>query len=276
MSPSEAVSPGGTVDPMQPFERLRYLARWGDDDEPELLSEAADCLAAFGGDPAGLVVACRRLLAHHSSTAALWWLCSQVLAAPDAMDAAWTAWQAYHDDPTPGRLAAALPFPHDDPVAVLGWPEVIGAGLGERPDLDVVAIRWRNGADKLSRRLRMTEQPVRVVSETELLAIEPSHLLIEASAAGGGNALVPPGSGDLAAAARSHGTKVWLVAGLGRVLPDRLFQSLLQAVGEREDRELLRADQADQVAGPTGLESPATLARRMDCTTAPELLRLAG
>lgn len=261
---------------MQPFERLRYLARWGDDDEPELLSEAADCLAAFGGDPAGLVVACRRLLAHHSSTAALWWLCSQVLAAPDTMDAAWTAWQAYHDDPTPGRLAAALPFPHDDPVAVLGWPEVVGTGLGERPDLDIVAIRWRTGADKLSRRLRLTEQPVRVVSEPELLAIEPSHLLVEASAAGGGNALVPPGSVDLATAARSHGTKVWLVAGLGRVLPDRLFQSLLQAVGEREDRELMRADQADQIVGPTGLESPATLVRRMDCTIAPELLRLAG
>lgn len=261
---------------MQPFERLRYLARWSEDDEPELLSEAADCLAAFGGDPAGLVVACRRLLAHHSSTATLWWLCSQVLAAPDAMDAAWTAWQAYCDDPTPGRLAAALPFPHDDPVAVLGWPEVVGTGLGERPDLDVVAVRSRSGADKLSRRLRMTEQPVRVVAEPELLALEPSHLLIEATAAGGGGALVPPGAVDLAAAARSHGAKIWLVAGTGRVLPERLFTSLLRAVGEETDRELMRAEQADQVVGPTGLEPPASFARRMDCTIAPELLRLAG
>jgi hypothetical protein len=261
---------------VQPFERLRYLARWSDDDGPELLSEAADCLAAFGGDPAGLVVACRRLLAHHSSTATLWWLCAQVLAAPDARDAAWSAWQAYTDDETPGRLAAALPFPHDDPVAVLGWPEIVGTGLGERPDLDLVVVRSRSGAEKLSRRLRTAEQAVRVVTEAELLALEPSHLLVEASAAGGGNALVPSGAGDLAAAARDHGAKVWLVAGLGRVLPDRLFQSLLRAVGDDASRELLAAEHVDRVVGPTGAEPPAMLSRRMDCTVAPELLRLAG
>jgi hypothetical protein len=261
---------------VQPFERLRYLARWSDDDGPELLSEAADCLAAFGGDPAGLVVACRRLLAHHPSSAPLWWLCSQVLAAPDAMDAAWSAWNAYTDDETPGRLAAALPFPHDEPVAVLGWPEVVGDALGERPDLDVVVVRSRAGAEKLSRRLRRAEQPIRVVAEPELLALEPSHLLLEASAAGGGRALVPSGAVDLAAAVRSHGAKVWLAAGLGRVLPERLFESLLRAVGEDGTRELMGADAADRVVGPTGVDTPPSLARRMDCSVAPELLRLAG
>ncbi len=261
---------------MQPFERLRYLARWSEDDGPELLSEAADCLAAFGGDPAGLVVACRRLLAHHSTSATLWWLCSQVLAAPDAVDASWSAWQAFTDDATPGRLVSALPFPHDDPVAVLGWPDVIAGGLSERPDLDVVAVRARDGGDQLSRRLRRSELPVRVVSETELLTLEPSHLLLETAAAGGGNALVPFGAIDLAAAARAHGTKVWLVAGLGRVLPERLFQSLTRAVGEDADTELLAAEAVDLVVGPMGLEPPAAFARRSDCAVAPELLRLAG
>lgn len=261
---------------MQPFERLRYLARWSEDDGPELLSEAADCLAAFGGDPAGLVVACRRLLAHHPGAATLWWLCAQVLAAPDAVDASWSAWQAFTDDHTSARLVSALPFPHDDPVAVLGWPDVTSAGLAERPDLDVVAVRIRGQGDQLSRRLRHAEQPVRVVAESELLALEPSHLVIETGAAGGGTALVPVGAVDLAAAARSHGTKVWLVAGMGRVLPDRLFRSLTRAVGDRPDSELLAADLVDQVVGPTGLELPATFARRMDCVVAPELLRLAG
>lgn len=261
---------------MQPFERLRYLARWSEDDGPELLSETADCLAAFGGDPAGLVVACRRLLAHHSTSATLWWLCSQVLAAPDAVDASWAAWQAFTDDATPGRLVSALPFPHDDPVAVLGWPDVIAAGLSERPDLDVVAVRARDGGDQLSRRLRRSELPVRVVGEGELLTLEPSHLLIETAAAGGGNALVPFGAIDLAAAARTHGAKVWLVAGMGRVLPERLFQSLTRAVGEDSDTELIAADRVDLVVGPMGLEPPATFARRSDCAVAPELLRLAG
>jgi hypothetical protein len=261
---------------MQPFERLRYLARWSEDDGPELLSEAADCLAAFGGDPAGLVVACRRLLAHHASSATLWWLCSQVLAAPDAVDASWSAWQAFTDDPTPSRLVSALPFPHDDPVAVLGWPDTIATGLAERPDLDVVAVRARGQGDQLSRRLRRAEQPVRVVAEPELLTLEPSHLLIETSAAGGGRALVPFGAVDLAAAARTHGTKVWLVAGMGRVLPERLFQSLLRSVGEDDDTEMLAAEQVDLTVGPTGLEPVAAFTRRMDCAVAPELLRLAG
>lgn len=261
---------------MQPFERLRYIARWSEDDGPELLSEAADCLAAFGDDPAGLVVACRRLLAHHPSAAPLWWLCSQVLAAPDAVEASWTAWQAFTDDATPSRLVSALPFPHDDPVAVLGWPDVVAAGFEERPDLDVVAVRIRGEGDQLSRRLRRAETPVRVVVESELLTQEPSHLLIETAAAGGGHAFVPFGAIDLAAAARSHGTKVWLVAGIGRVLPERLFQSLTRAVGEDDETELIAADQFDLVVGPTGLEPPAAFGRRMDCAVAPELLRLAG
>ncbi|MGZ6994753.1 MAG: hypothetical protein ACXVIM_06045 [Acidimicrobiia bacterium] len=261
---------------MQPFERLRYLARWSEDDGPELLSEAADCLAAFGGDPAGLVVACRRLLAHHPSSATLWGVCAQVLGAPDAVDASWTAWQAFTDDATPGRLVSALPFPHDDPIAVLGWPDVVASGLDERPDLDVVAVRIRGQGDQLSRRLRRAEQPVRVVEESELLALEPSHLLIETSAAGGGQALVPLGAIDLAAAGRSHGTKVWLVAGMGRVLPERLFQSLTRAVGDDPATELIGAEQVDHVVGPTGIDPPAAFVRRADCAVAPELLRLAG
>ena len=145
---------------------------------PSCLSEAADCLAAFGGDPAGLVVACRRLLAHHSTSATLWWLCAQVLAAPDAVDASWSAWQAFTDDATPGRLVSALPFPHDDPVAVLGWPDVVAAGLSERPDLDVVAVRARDGGDQLSRRLRRSQLPVRVVERDRAAhhrAVAPPH-----------------------------------------------------------------------------------------------------
>ncbi len=117
---------------------------------------------------------------------------------------------------------------------------------------------------------------MRVVVESEVLTLAPSHLLIETGAAGGGSALVPSGAIDLAAAARSHGTKVWLVAGVGRVLPDRLFQSLTRAVGDDDEHELISADSVDQVVGPAGLEPPASFSRRMDCAVAPELLRLAG
>ena len=86
-----------------------------------------------------------------------------------------------------------------------------------------------------------------------------------------GTARVPFGAPDLASAARSHGTKVWLVAGTGRVLPERLFQSLLRTAGEDDDVELLAADAVDQVVGPTGVEPPAPFTRRADCAIAPEL-----
>ena len=261
---------------MQPFERLRYLARWSDDDGPELVSEASDCLAAFDGDPAGLVVACRRLLLHHRASAPLWWLCARVLAAPDAADAAWESWHVFREDRTAARLAAALPFPHDDPIAVLGWPDVAASALAERPDLDVVAVRPRSGDDALSRRLRRAPHPVRVVAEPELLALGPTHLLLEPIAAGAREMVVPRGTGDLLGAARDHTTAVWLVAGVGRVLPERLFEALRRALGDDDSYELLAADVTDRVAGPGGVEGTLALARRGDCPVAPELLRLAG
>jgi hypothetical protein len=261
---------------MQPFERLRYLARWTDDDGPELIGEAADCLAAFDGDPAGLVVACRRLLVHHPALTPLWWLCSTVLAAPEASDGAWDAWQDLRDDRTPQHLARALPFPHDEPVAVMGWPDSIAAAVAERPDLDVLAVRPRGGGNALSRRLRASARPVRVVGESEVLALAPTHVLVDVAAAGGTTVLVEAGVADIVAALRAHGAKVWLVAGMGRVLPERLLTARRAAAGDADPDEELAIDPADRVVGPHGNEAAATLARRSDCPTAPELLRLGG
>ena len=263
---------------MQPFERLRYLARWSDDDDSALVSEAADCLAGFADDPAGLVVACRRLLAHHPATGALWWLCARVLAAPDPADAAWEAWQLVNDDHTADRLAGLLPFPHDEPVAVLGWPDVAGAALAERPDLDLVAIRRRTGDDHRRARLARREASIRIVNDVEACALEPSHLLVEATAAGPHRAVVAGGAGDLLDTLAATGTVAWLVAGAGRVLPERLFAAMQSELGRDAD-EHAPVDVVDlrrfaRVAGPSGLAAPDALLRRVDCPVAPELLRL--
>lgn len=264
---------------MQPFERLRYLARWSDEDDSALVSEAADCLAGFAEDPAGLVVACRRLLSHHSAAGALWWLCARVLAAPDPADAAWEAWQLVNDDRTSDRLAGLLPFPHDEPIAVLGWPDLTGAALAERPDLDVVAVRRRNGDDHRRARLARREASIRIIGHVEAAAMEPSHLLVEAMAAGRRRAVVAAGGADLLDTLAGTGTVAWLVAGVGRVLPERLFAALQSEV-ERDGDDHTEVDIVDvtrfaRVAGPTGLDAPDALLRRVDCPVAPELLRLA-
>ena len=262
---------------MQPFERLRYLARWSDDDDGALVSEAADCLAGFADDPAGLVVACRRLVSHHPSSGAMWWLCARVLTAADPADAASQAWKLVNEDRTADRLSALLPFPHDDPIAVLGWPDIAGSALAERPDLDVIAIRSRSGDDHRRARRARREAPVRIVGEVEAAALEPSHLLVEAAAASPTCAVVPEGAPDLLTELAAGGTTGWLVAGVGRVLPERLFAALRNELErDRSDLRLALVDTARfaRVAGPTGLAAPDTLARRVDAPVAPELLRL--
>ena len=263
---------------MQPFERLRYLARWTDEDDSALVSEAADCLAGFADDPAGLVVACRRLLSHHPASGALWWLCARVLAAPDPAEAAWEAWQLVNDDQTADRLAGLLPFPHDEPIAVLGWPDLAGAALAERPDLDVVAIRRRSGDDHRRARLARRDAAIRIVSDVDAAALEPSHMLIEAMAAGPRRAVVAAGAADLLDTLADAGSVCWLVAGVGRVLPERLFAAVESELGRDGDEhtpvDVVDVSRFARVAGPAGLAAPDTLLRRVDCPVAPELLRL--
>jgi hypothetical protein len=239
---------------MQPFERLRALARWHEDDDTLLASEAAECLSAFNGDPAGLVVSCRRLLGHHAPAAALWWVCARVLCSPDGPDAAWDAWRLLRDDQTAPRLAALLPFPHDDPIAVFGRPATITRALAERPDLDTF----------------------RVEAGDRLTGTRPSHLLVEARAVGGTTALVPAGAAGCVDAIRAQGGLVWLVAPTGRVLPPRLFEALGAAVGSDPTIDRIPLDDVERIAGPTGLDAPARINRRIDCPVAPELLRPAS
>ena len=257
---------------MLPFERLRALARSGADDST-LVLETADCLAEFEYDPTQLVTVCRRLLAHHVECGPLWWLCAHVVAAADPAAGARDAIRRLDADRTAARLASLLPFPHDEPIAVLGFPETAGRALAERPDLDVVAVRPRDGDHTMTARLRRVEQSIRVVDEIEVAALEPSHVLVEVSASSPTEALVAPGATDLLWALGS--VRCWLVVPTGRLLPARLFE-VLRAEVLRRDRPLEQLDvaRAEQVAGPHGLEDPDRLPHRVDCPVAPELLRL--
>ncbi|MEX2256323.1 MAG: hypothetical protein WEC34_12855, partial [Acidimicrobiia bacterium] len=213
---------------MLPFERLRALARHSGDDI-ELVLETADCLADFGPDPAQLITVCRRLLAHHPACGPLWWLCARVVAAPDPVAAARDAGDRLERDRTAARLVSVLPFPHDDPIAVLGWSEVVGEALGERPDLDIVVVRTEGSIGRMRARLLTNDLRTRTVDETEAIAANPSHVLVEVHAASPTTALVPTGTGNLLWSLGR--AELWLVAGVGRLIPERLFDV---AVGEVE------------------------------------------
>ena len=207
---------------MQPFERLRAIARHGGDDRL-LVAEAADCLGEFDDDPAALVVTCRRLLHHHPERAPLWWLCARVLAAPEPSEAAWDAEALVRDDHTADRLAGAAPLPRR--------PSGRGARLARLPPARrsrcVPTSRCSSCATTANAAATSAGAPgsprsdasARPVDLVEAVALEPSHLLVEVVGAGPEQLLVAEGTADALATLARPGLVVWLVAGVGRVLP---------------------------------------------------------
>ena len=87
-------------------------------------------------------------------------------------------------------------------------------------------------------------------------------------------------SGSLAAAAvaRHAGVPVWVAAGVGRLLPGRMWDSLEDRRATRAadpwdlDEEIVPLGLVDAVVGPAGPQAPADALRRTDCPVAPELL----
>src|SRR5215213_4877403 len=69
----------GSVVPVHPIERLRYVARAGGLDLVELVQDAALALSGFADDPAALVTACRSLVDRHPAAGPVWWLAARVL-----------------------------------------------------------------------------------------------------------------------------------------------------------------------------------------------------
>jgi hypothetical protein len=255
---------------VQPFERLRAAVRWSSGlDEWSLLAEAIQCLAGFDADPAGLVMACRRLLVHHPRSTRLWWVCARVATAIDPADAAWDAWDRLELDATPSRVVEWIGEP-DGAVLTLGWDDTVEAVSRAMPGLDVVALRTGDDA-ALSLALRHSERGARVVDAIGATVLEPAVVLVPIEAAGAGTVLLSP---DVARTLEQLdlGVDPVLVAPLGTVLPE----DLLGAYRRTNATSVVEVD-LDRFAGaigPTGLQDARTFPRRRDSPPAPELLRL--
>jgi hypothetical protein len=256
-----------------PAERLRAVTRRHVDDD-RLAAEAADALAGFASEPASLVVACRRVLAHHVANGALWWVCSRILAAAEPVAAAREAVKLLDTDRTAERLGATLPLLDEgEAIAAIGWFAAIDEALVERFDLEAVAIRV-DGADPTpALRYRHSDHNVRVVDPWD--ATLPTLVVIVASATaiGPASALVPAGTNDaLQLLGREH-APIWLAGGVGRVLPGRLYDVMVGAVREDETYEQVDLERFDRIAGPRGVERVEEAVSRIDCPLVPELLR---
>lgn len=262
---------------MHPIERLRYVARASGADQALLVRETATALSAFHDDSAGLVAACRRIVDRHPTSGPLWWLCAHALTAPDGGRATWEAVAALEADRTPLELAHALP---DEATAcVVGWPELAGEALPRRGDVEVLAVDSLGEASGLVRRLGMAGVDAVDVPASGLAAAVSSSdvVLLEAVAMGPTGFVAVSGSFAAAAVARHVDVPVWLLAGVGRLLPERMWEALAGRQATRAadpwdlDEEVVDLGLVDQVCGPAGLEPPDDAVARTDCPVAPEL-----
>lgn len=241
------------------------------------MRETAQALAAFHDDPSGLVAACRRIVDRHPTAAPLWWLCARVLTAPDPRREAWAAVDEIDTDPTSAELGFALP--EDATACVVGWPELVGEALPRRGDVEVLAVDSLGEGSGLVRRLmRAGIDAVDVPTSGLGAAVASSDVLLLEAVALGPDGFVGV-SGSLAAAtvARYAEVPVWVVAGVGRRLPARMWEALAGRQATRAadpwdlDEEVVPLALVDRVCGPGGLEAPADALRRTDCPVAPEL-----
>lgn len=262
---------------MHPIERLRYVARASGADQALLVRETAQALAAFHDDPAGLVAACRRIVDRHPTSAPLWWLCARVLTSPDGQREAWRAVDEIVEDCTPAELGLALP--QDATACVIGWPELVGEALPRRGDIEVLAVDALGEGSGLVRRLLQSGLDAVDVPTAGLGAAVAAAdvVLLEAVAVGPAGFVGVSGSLAAATVARHHEVPVWLVAGVGRLLPARMWEALAarhitHAADPWDlDEEIVALELVDQVCGPVGLDAPAVALRRTDCPVAPEL-----
>ena len=263
---------------MHPIERLRYVARAGGVDHGALAEETARALAGFVDDPSGLVTACRRIVDRHPTSGPMWWLAARVLATNDPRAEAFRCVSTLQDDPTPAALAYELP--DDVTVTVVGWPEQVGAALVRRGDIRSLVVDSLGEGAGLVRRLEHADSQADEVPPANVAgAVRWSDLvLLEASAVGPGAFVGVAGSHAAAAVARDATAQVWLVVGEGRLLPERLWDSVvdrLDQAGEpwELDEEVVPLGLVDRVVGPKGLESLEAMLRRTDTPVVPELLK---
>jgi hypothetical protein len=260
------------------MERLRMVARSEGDDPGLLAQEAASVLADCAGDPAALVTACRRLVDHQATSGPVWWLAARVLAAADPVDEAWQAAAELAEDATAGALAYHLPA--DLRVVVVGWPDQAAVALARRGDCEVLVVDAIGTGGGLATRLRRAGTDAVAVDQSGLgAAVTASAMvLLEARAVGPDGFLAAAGSLAAAAVARHAGVPVWVVAGVGRVLPQGLWKAMLdrlEGAAEPWDRadDIVALALADRLVGPDGPQSPGEVAGRPTCPTVADLTR---
>jgi hypothetical protein len=217
------------------------------------------------------------MVSRQPRSAALVWLCARVLTAGDPRAEIRAAVDALEGDPTPRELLHAIP--DDATVVVLGWPDVLGDVLPRRGDLEVLVVDVQGEGSGLVRRLAAADVEVVDVPASGLGAATAASdlVLLEAAVVAPDELLAPAGSLAAAAVGRSSGLPVWAVAGVGRLLPQRMWEPLRARIATADPwddpDDVVPLHLIDRIVGPSGPQDVATALRRTDCPVAPELFK---
>ena len=259
---------------MHPIEHLRYLARAGYADAPELVSETASALRHLGADPANLLLTCRRIVEKHPTCGPLWWLCAEMLTALEPRDTLRRCIDQVREDSTPGHLAGHLAtrFPDGGVVVVNGWSWEIAValvqGFGVNFGFEVCVVDGDNGADHMVRVLERNEVVTHLVEPQRAAAAvgQSDAVVVSAAFAAPDGIWSPIGSAQLAATAYCAGVDVIATTPVGTRLPKVLTEAMVRLVDDdtrgeswHRDIEMIPLALVATVVGSGGLEDGAAL-----------------
>lgn len=255
---------------MHPIEHLRYLARAGYADAPELVSETASALRHLGADPANLLLTCRRIVEKHPTCGPLWWLCAEMLTALEPRDSLRRCVEKVHEDATPSHLSGHLAarFPDGGVVVVNGWSWEIAVALVQAFDFEVCVVDGDNGADHMVRVLERNEVVTHLVDpqRAAAAAAESDAVVVSASFAAPDGIWSPIGSAQLASVAYCAGIDVVATTPVGTRLPKVFNEAMVRLVDDdtrgeswHRDIELVPLGLVTTVIGDGGVEGGEAL-----------------
>ena len=263
---------------MHPIEHLRYVARSHGSDPVEVALETASAFSSLVNDPAGLVVAARRVVEHHPTNAPLWWMCARVLTALDPRLELRLCVDALQNDATSTHIVDALP--DDSTVCIVGWNGHVVDALTRRGDAFVLVIDSNGDGQHALRYFDRHDVAAELVApEGAGAAAEYSDItIVSADACGRDSVLAPGGALAIASVAYCTQKPVWLVAGCGTRLADPLWDAVLAGARFRPDVwatgvDLVPLAVCSFVIGPDGMKPATSASLAPECQHAPELLR---
>lgn len=243
-----------------------------------LVRETATAFAGLDLDPAGLVVACRRIVERHPTSGPLWWLCASLVTSPDPFRETWRLAEHIEEDPTANHLVDLVP--DGATVCVVGWPDHAGETLIRRGDITALVVDSNDAGDALVRRLQRVDVDVEGIPAvgTAAAVAAADLVIVEALAAGSDGVLCSIGSHAAAAVAYCCETPVWFVVPRGRRLPEPMWDVMLHRLDDVDDGWNLDVERvplamATALVGADGLVDPVPSALAPECPLAHELLR---